>query len=326
MDRLGRKSYPSVQRVAVPFRKRRIFLMRVFVTGATGFVGSAVVAELLAHGHQVLGLARSDAAAAALSAAGAEVHRGDLEDLDSLRRGAEASGGVIHTGFIHDFHRFAEVCAVDARAIAALGDALAGTGKPMVVTAGVGFVAPGRLALEGDSAPPVSAAYPRQSEQVAAAVAALGVPVSVVRLAPSVHGEGDHAFVPLLIAKARETGVSVYIGEGINRWSAVHRLDAAALFRLALERGQAGATWHGIGEQGIAFHDIALAIGRGLGLPVASLPPEAAAEHFGWFSGFATLDCPASSAATQDRLGWQPGQAGLIAELDAGHYFAGNGA
>lgn len=299
--------------------------MRVFVTGATGFVGSAVVAELIAHGHQVLGLARSDAAAATLAAKGAEVHRGDLEDLGSLRRGAELSDGVIHTGFIHDFHRFAEVCEVDARAIAALGEALAGTGKPLVVTAGVGFVAMGRLALEADSAAPVSDAYPRQSEQAAAAVAGLGVPVSVVRLAPSVHGEGDHAFVPLLIAKARETGVSAYVGDGNNRWSAVHRLDAAALFRLALERGQAGATYHGVGEESIAFREIALAIGRGLGLPVAPVPTEAAQGHFGWFTGFATLDCPASSAATQDRLGWRPGQAGLIADLDAGHYFAIDG-
>lgn len=297
--------------------------MRVFVTGATGFVGSAVVADLIAHGHQVLGLARSDAAAAALVQAGAEPHRGDLEELDSLRRGADAADGVIHTGFIHDFARFAEVCAVDARAIETLGDELAGTDKPLIVTAGVSHAGAGALALETDAPPPASDAYPRLSESTAAAAAAKGVPVSVVRLAPSVHGVGDHAFVPLLIAKARETGVSAYIGDGSNRWSAVHRLDAAPLFRLALEAGSPHATYHGVGEEGIALRDIAHAIGRGLGLPVASVTAEAAGDHFGWFQWFAALDVAASSAATQASLGWRPDRTGLIADLQTGHYFAG---
>lgn len=297
--------------------------MRVFVTGATGFVGSAVVAELIENGHQVVGLARSDAAAEALSAAGAEAHRGDLEDLDSLRSGAASADGVIHTGFIHDFARFAEVCEVDARAIHALGEALAGTGKALVVTSGLAHIVSGRAALETDDGPVVSDVYPRRSERAAAAVAAKGVPVSVVRLPPSVHGEGDHAFVPLLIGVARQRGVSAYVGDGSNRWSAVHRLDAAAVFRLALERGQPQATYHGVGEEGIAFRDIADAIGHGLGLPVASVAPEVAADHFGWFAGFAGLDCAGSNAATRSQLGWTPRQVGLIADLEAGHYFAG---
>jgi nucleoside-diphosphate-sugar epimerase len=297
--------------------------MRIFVTGATGFVGSAVVADLIAAGHDVLGLARSEVSAAALLDAGAEVHRGDLEDLDSLRAGAAAADGVIHTGFIHDFLRFKEVCEVDARAIAALGDALAGSDKPLVVTAGLARVASGRNALETDAGPAASDAYPRMSEQAAAAVAARGVPVSVVRLSPSVHGDHDHGFVSYLINIAREKGTSAYIGEGLNRWAAVPRLDAGRLFRLAVEKGSAGATYHGVAEEGIAFRDIAGAIGRGLGLPVVSVSPADAADHFGWFAGFAALDCPASSAATQVQLGWQPTGIGLIADIDHGRYFQG---
>lgn len=295
--------------------------MRVFVTGATGFVGSAVVADLIAAGHQVLGLARSDAAATALLAAGAEVHRGDLEDIDSLQRGATATDGVLHTGFIHDFARFKQVCEIDGRAIGALGSAIAGTDKLMIVTAGVAFLASGRLATEQDAGPAPSDAYPRMSEQAAATAAAQGARVSVLRLAPSVHGDGDHGFVPMLINIAREKGVSAYIDEGANCWAAVPRLDAAALFRLALEKGTAGASYHGVAEEGIAFRDIAEAIGRGLNLPVVSLSPDRAADHFGWFTGFAGLDCPASSAWTRAQLGWQPTRAGLINDLDHGHYF-----
>lgn len=295
--------------------------MKVFVTGATGFVGSAIVADLLASGHQVLGLARSDAAAQQLVAAGAEVHRGDLQDIESLQDGAVASDGVIHTGFIHDFSRFAEMCDVDAKAISAMGMAIAGTTKHMVVAAGVAFVATGRMAVEADPGPAPSSAYPRRSEQAASVVAEHGGHASVVRLSPSVHGEGDHGFVPMLIAIAREKGVSAYIGEGSNRWAAIARRDAASLFRLALERGVAAATYHGVGEQGIAFRDIAEAIGHGLGLPVRSIAPADAEGHFGWFTGFAGIDCPASSDWTQAQLGWKPGSATLLAGLKGNRYF-----
>ena len=295
--------------------------MRVFVTGATGFVGSAVVADLIAAGHGVLGLARSDGAAAKLRAAGAEVHRGDLEDIDSLQQGATAADGVIHTGFIHDFARFKQVCDIDGRAIAALGSALAGTDKPMIVTAGVALLASGRLATEQDAGPAPSDAYPRMSEQAAAEATAQGSRVSVVRLSPSVHGEGDHGFVPMLINIAREKGASAYIGDGSNRWAAVPRADAATLFRLALEKGVAGANYHGVTEEGIAFREIAEAIGRGLNLPVVSIAPDKAADHFGWFTGFAGLDCPASSAQTRAQLGWHPTRAGLLSDLDQGRYF-----
>lgn len=297
--------------------------MKVFVTGATGFVGSAVMADLLASGHQVLGLARSDAAAQQLVAAGAEVHRGDLRDIASLQAGAAASDGVIHTGFIHDFSRFAEMCEIDAKAIAAMGTAIAGTNKHLVVAAGVAFVATGRMALETDPGPAASDVYPRRSEQATFVVAAHGGHASVVRLSPSVHGEGDHGFVPMLIAIAREKGVSGYINEGSNRWAAIARRDAASLFRLALERGKAGATYHGVSEQGIIFRDIAEAVGDGLGLPVRSIAPADAEGHFGWFTGFAGIDCPASSDWTQAQLGWTPGGSNLLAGLIPNKYFNG---
>jgi nucleoside-diphosphate-sugar epimerase len=304
-----------------PEKLQRSANMRIFVTGATGFVGSAVVADLISAGHEVLGLARSDNAAKALLAAGAEVHQGDLENLDSLRAGAAAADGVIHTGFIHDFARFKEVCQVDERAIEALGSILAGTERPMIVTAGVAFIASGRLAVEGDAGPLVSDAYPRMSEQAAAAAIRHGAHVSVVRLSPSVHGDGDHGFVHTLINIAREKGVSAYIGDGLNRWAAVHRRDAAQLFRLALEKGPVSANYHGVAEEGIVFRDVAEAIGRRLDIPVASKSPQEAAEHFGWFAPFAALDCLASSTKTKDQLGWQPNQIGLIDDLDQGRYF-----
>ena len=296
--------------------------MKIFVTGATGFVGSVVVAELLGAGHQVTGLARSDASAKSLVDAGAQVQRGSLDDLDALKSGASASDGVIHTAFDHDFTRFAENCAQDRRVIETLGAALEGSDRPLLVTSGVALLAPGRLATEEDAAPPVSDAYPRASEAAAAALVERGVRAVSIRLAPSVHGDGDkNGFVPALIGIARDKGVSAYIGDGQNRWPAVHRLDAAHLYRLAIEQAQAGAAFHGVAEESIALREIAEMIGRHLNVPVVSKSPAEAAEHFGWMASFAALDAPASSALTQQRLGWHPAQIGLLADLEQGSYF-----
>jgi nucleoside-diphosphate-sugar epimerase len=299
--------------------------MRVFVTGATGFIGSAIVRELLSAGHEVAGLARSDDAAAALTAAGAQVHRGALEDLGSLCDGAAASDGVIHTAFnnISETSNFADSAQADQRAIETLGGALAGSGRPLVVTSGTGLLTPGRLGTEQDRPDPGSPAALRiPSEEGALSFAGRGVRASVVRLPPTVHGDGDHGFVPALIGIARAAGVSAYPGDGANRWAAVHRLDAAHLFRLALEGAPAGVRLHAIGEEGVPVRDIAEVIGRHLQLPVTAVPRAGADGHFGWLAPFITLDAPASSTLTREQMGWHPVQPGLIPDLDKGHYFS----
>jgi nucleoside-diphosphate-sugar epimerase len=296
--------------------------MRVFLTGATGFVGSAIVQELINAGHQVVGLARSEASAAALAAAGAEVHHGALNDVNSLKRGAAASDGVIHTAYIHDFSNIAASGVTDRLAVEALASALADSGRPLVITSGIAALTPGRLRTELDAPNPQSAGKHRiPSEEVAIAMASSGVRTSVVRLPPSVHDHGDHGFVPALIGIARQKGVSAYIGDGANRWPAVHRQDAARVFRLALEKGTAGSVFHAIGDEGIATRDIAEVIGRQLNLPVVAKSPAEVAEHFSWLGHFFGTDCPASGALTQEWLEWRPEHPGLIQDLEQGSYF-----
>jgi nucleoside-diphosphate-sugar epimerase len=300
------------------------FIMRVFVTGPTGWIGSVIVRELLANGHQVAGLARSDSSAARAAAAGAEVVRGSLEDLDGLRAAAAGADGVIHTGYIHDFSPAGDpvaAAAIDGRAIAAFGDALAGTGKPLVVASGLPHAPAGGVSTEAVLLAD-DPAHPRVSEPAALAAAERGIRASVVRLPPSVHGEGDYWFIPIFIGVARKTGFSAYIGDGANVWPAVHRVDAARLFRLALEQAPAGTLLNAVADEGVPFRDIAEVIGKHLEVPAKSISAREAAGHFGTLAGFASFDIPASSAITRQRFGWQPAEPGLIADLDAGHYFS----
>jgi nucleoside-diphosphate-sugar epimerase len=296
--------------------------MRVFVTGASGFIGSAVVPELLSAGHRVVGLARSEASAKALAAAGAGVHRGDLNDLESLRSGAAESDGVIHLGFIHDFDHYDAALQTDRRAIETIGGALEGSGRPFVIASGTLGLAPGRVATE--DIPFDLKMHPRLANAAFALThAQRGVRVSFVRLSPTVHGEGDHGFVKRLVDIAREKGVAGYIGDGSNRWNAVHRLDAARLFLLAFQKAPAGAVLHAVAEEGVNGRTIAEAIGRKLGLHATSIAPDAAVAHFGWLGRFFAMDQPASSTSTRKSMGWNPTHPGLIEDLEAGHYFAG---
>ncbi|MFR9801027.1 SDR family oxidoreductase [Pseudonocardia sp. RS010] len=294
--------------------------MRVFVTGASGWIGSAAVRELQGAGHRVLGLARSDAAAAAVAALGAEVHRGGLDDLESLRAGADGSDGVVHLAYHHDFSQMAEAARMDLAAIAAIGGVLEGTDRPFVVASGVAGLAPGRVATERDEPDP--AAHPRTASAAATlALAERGVRSSVVRFAPTVHGDGDHGFVARLVDIARAQGVSAYVGDGSNRWPAVHQRDAGVLVRLAVEQARAGSVLHAVAEEGVPARAISEAIGRGLGLPVVPVSAERAAEHFGWLGRFFAADCPASNALTRAELGWEPTHPGLLDDLGEGHYF-----
>lgn len=292
--------------------------MRVFVTGASGWIGSAITAELLAAGHQVVGLARSDKSAAAIAAAGAEVQRGDLTDLASLRAGAERADGIIHTAFIHDFAAHEAAAAVDLAAVQLFGDLLEGTDRPLVIASGM----LGAGSRETDLPDLMSIQSPRQlTEKVVLDFANRGIRSAVVRLAPTVHGDGDYGFLPIVIKGDRESGSSVYVGDGSNVWPAVHRLDAAHLFCLALENAPAGSVLHAIDDEAVPFRDIAEVIGRHLNLPLLSLTAEEAVERFGWVGRFLMFDKPASSALTRELLGWNPTGPKLLEDLEQGHYF-----
>ncbi len=292
--------------------------MHVFVTGATGWVGHALVEDLLGAGHRVTGLARSDDKAATLASLGATVLRGTLDDLETLAGAASAADAVVHTAFSHDFSRVVEGSLQDRLAIEALGGALLGSDRPLLVTSGIALIAPGRVATEMDG-PSSVPDFPRRSEQTARALAARGVRSATVRLPPSVHGLGDQGFVPILVALARRTGVSAYVGDGLNRWPGVHRIDAARLYRLLVEQGPVEPAYHAVAEEGVSFREIATVIGRRLGLPVEPRDP----SHFGWFGPFVGLDMPASSARTRSLLGWEPAGPDLLGDLDQPGYYLG---
>lgn len=293
--------------------------MRIFVTGAAGFIGQAVTRELIDHGHQVLGLARNDDNAAILEASGAAVHRGGLSDPDSLIAGAAAADGVIHLAFIHDFAKFQQNVETDNGVVKALIDSLAGSDKPFIGTSGLLMLRPGQVATEKD-APASHGGSVTRGDTETVVTGAAGLRGAIVRLSPSVHDTNDRGFVPMLIGLARDKGYAAYVGDGANRWPAVHRLDAARLYRLAVERTGGGMTYHGVGEEGVAFRDIAGAIGEGLGLPVRSISPDEAPGYFGWMAGFAGAESPASGAITRETLDWEPREIGLIDDMRA-HYF-----
>ena len=294
--------------------------MRIFVTGATGFIGSAVVAELLDAGHQVVGLARSEASAKAVTDAGAEPHRGSLDDPGSLRAAAENADGVIHLAFHHDFDDFLSGAELDRAAIETLGDSLAGSDRPLVAAGGILWLSPGGALTEDQAAPEE---LPRFSESTVLGFTDRGVRTAIVRLPPSVHGEGDHGFVPQLITVAREKGAAAYVGDGANRWPAVHRLDAARAFRLTVENASAGSVIHAVDDEGVPARSIGETIAEHLSLPTSSVAEDAAYDHFGWIGPLFAVDSPATSVLTRKLLGWEPTHAGLIDDLDAGHYFTG---
>ena len=287
--------------------------MRVFLTGATGFIGTSVARELIGAGHTVLGVARTDEAAVTLASRGVEPHRGDLTDHASFIAGAKACDAVVHCAFIHDFSRFAENIAVEQETVAAMLDALEGSGKPFIATSGMALLAPGKVATEDDKAVPQGRGL---TETMVRDAAARGLKTAVIRLPPITHEDGDGGFLPPLVAIAQEKGAAAYVGDGANRWPAGNRADAAALYRLALEKGEPGAAYHAIGDDGVTTRDIATAIGKRLGLPVVSLQPEQAGDHFGWLGMFAAVDIPGSSRITQELLGWRPTHKRLIEDIE----------
>jgi nucleoside-diphosphate-sugar epimerase len=297
--------------------------MRVFVTGASGFIGSAVVQDLLANGHQVLGMVRSESATEKLVSLGAKAHRGDLYDLESIKSGAVLCDAVIHTAFDHDFSKFKDNCETDRKVIDALAEALAGTAKPLVITSGVGALGKfDRLVTEDDLPKSGSDISPRMaSEEAAHKAMEAGVDAYIMRLPPTVHGRGDHGFIPMIINITKQQGISAYIGEGLNRWPAVHRFDAATLYRLIIEQRPALKIHHAVAEEGVAFKEIATAIGEGLQAPVMSKTGDEVAAHFTWFTYFAGFDCATSSAKSRLTTGWQPKQTGLIEDMKTGGYF-----